>query len=145
MFGTDLEKAYFDNTQNNQEPTETSYTHIPKQVQTPHQQQVVQKEEIKFDPTFIQPVFQNSDNDHKIKELQQQLKKQTEMNLKMNQEVYSVYDRFISKKKDVIKLVSFSLTILLAISLHFVMSDLIKNYLLNNDFSSLIKLCIFEG
>ena len=56
--------------------------------------------------------------------------------MKMNQDVHTIYDRFVSKKKDVMKLLSFSFTILLAISLHFVISDLIKNYLINNDFSA---------
>ena len=47
----------------------------------------------------------------------------------------SIYDRFLSKKKDVMKLLAISLTVLLAISTNFVMCDLIKKYLMNNDFS----------
>ena len=62
-----------------------------------------------------------------------------------------LYERYISKKKDVLKLISISLTVLLGISMHFVFSDLIRSYLEFNDFTynkeSMIKaaypLCVF--
>jgi hypothetical protein len=44
-----------------------------------------------------------------------------------------MFDRFVSKKKDVLKLVTMALTVLLAISSHYVMTDLIRNYIANND------------
>lgn len=47
----------------------------------------------------------------------------------------SIFDRFASKKKDVFKLLNISLSVLLAISLHYVMGDIIKVYLRNNDFT----------
>jgi hypothetical protein len=77
-----------------------------------------------------------SDTKQQINELQYQLKRQKELNALMQKDVASIYDRFASKKKDVLKLVNVSLTVLLAISIHFVMSDLIKGYIMNNDFSS---------
>ena len=153
MFGTDLEKAYFDNSYvnetnkydygniNNTNNTNTANnvnTDIPFIPPTNKNTVVIpevkQQENKTFDSILIQPTL--NDNERKIYELQQQLKTQTELNMKMNQDVYTIYDRFVSKKKDVMKLLSFSFTILLAISLHFVISDLIKNYLINNDFSA---------
>lgn len=76
------------------------------------------------------------DTKQQINELQNQLKRQKELNAMMQKDVASIYDRFVSKKKDVLKLVNVSLTVLLAISIHFVMSDLIKGYIMNNDFTS---------
>jgi hypothetical protein len=151
MFGTDLEKAYFDNSyvnENNQynygntdvtntvantNHTNTDIPFIPTKKHTAIVPEV-KIENKTFDSILIQPTL--NDNDKKIQELQQKLKTQTEMNLQMNQDVHTIYDRFLSKKKDVMKLLSFSFTILLAISLHFVISDLIKNYLINNDFTA---------
>lgn len=154
MFGTDLEKAYFDNSYvnetnkydygniNNTNNTNTVNNNVntdipfipPTNKNTVVIPEVKQQENKTFDSILIQPTL--NDNERKIYELQQQLKTQTELNMKMNQDVYTIYDRFVSKKKDVMKLLSFSFTILLAISLHFVISDLIKNYLINNDFSA---------
>jgi hypothetical protein len=153
MFGTDLEKAYFDNSYvnetnkydygniNNTNNTNTANnvnTDIPFIPPTNKNTVVIpevkQQENKAFDSILIQPTL--NENERKIHELQQQLKTQTELNMKMNQDVHTIYDRFASKKKDVMKLLSFSFTILLAISLHFVISDLIKNYLINNDFSA---------
>ena len=67
----------------------------------------------------------------------QQLEKELTVSKAMNEThvVDSLYDRFLSKKKDVFKLLAISLTILLAMSTHFVMLDLVRNYLNNNDFS----------
>lgn len=156
MFGTDLEKAYFDNSYVNENNNQYNYGNLNKTTDTntvnthtntntdipfipPTNKNTVIVPEVKsenktFDSILIQPTL--NDNERKINELQQQLKTQTELNMKMNQDVHTIYDRFASKKKDVMKLLSFSFTILLAISLHFVISDLIKNYLINNDFSA---------
>lgn len=154
MFGTDLEKAYFDNSYvnetnkydygniNNTNNTNTVNNNVntdipfipPTNKKTVVIPEVKQQENKTFDSILIQPTL--NENERKINELQQQLKTQTELNMKMNQDVHTIYDRFASKKKDVMKLLSFSFTILLAISLHFVISDLIKNYLINNDFSA---------
>ena len=46
------------------------------------------------------------------------------------------------KKRMYLKLFSLSLTICLGISIHFVLSDLIKNYILNNEFTSSKELLI---
>jgi len=70
--------------------------------------------------------------------LQHELAKQKElakMSQTKNKESESIIDRFVSKKKEVFKLVVMSLTILLAMSIHYVMNDLLKNYLINNELS----------
>ena len=68
-----------------------------------------------------------------LKELQHELEKQRSMNKRDSE---PLYERFISKKKDVMKLLNIALTVLLAISLHYVLGDLLKSYLQNNDFST---------
>ena len=70
--------------------------------------------------------------------LQHELAKQKELaknSQSTNKESESIIDRFVSKKKEVFKLVVMSLTILLAMSIHYVMNDLLKNYLINNELS----------
>jgi len=92
-----------------------------------------------YNPTIpIDPIHisQTDDTKQQINELQHQLKRQKELNIIMQKDVASIYDRFASKKKDVLKLLNVSLTVLLAISINYVMSDLIKGYIMNNDFSS---------
>ena len=68
--------------------------------------------------------------------LQYELAKQKEVTAQNLKENESLIDRFVSKKKEVFKLVIMALTILLAISIHYVMSDLIKNYMVNNDLTN---------
>ena len=87
-------------------------------------------------PLHPMQISQEDDTKQKINELQNQLKRQKELNVIMQKDVASIYDRFVSKKKDVLKLLNVSLTVLLAISIHYVMSDLLKGYIMNNDFSS---------
>lgn len=124
MFGTELDTAYF-----NTQPSQNTNENIIKVSR--------QNEAVTESPSYDQqqipivPIFQQNDNI--IKELQMELEKQKAINKK---ELYEpLYDRFISKKKDVMKLFNIALTVLLAISLHFVLSDLIKTYIHNNDFS----------
>ncbi|QOI90250.1 hypothetical protein QKU58_gp081 [Pyramimonas orientalis virus] len=133
MFGTELDTAYFNNTVQNQ-PTETLQPMMKQQMHDQNkQEQAQQPEQHKYEPIMTQPpIFQQ--NDSMIKELQQELEKQRTLNAKKESE--PLYDRFVSKKKDVMKLLNIALTVLFAISLHFVFSDLIKDYITNNDFTS---------
>lgn len=126
MFGTELDTAYF-----NAQPTKVNHND-----NLPHIIKPEDSESINDPPKYEQqipivPIFQQNDN--VIKELQMELEKQKTLNKKEYSE--PLYDRFISKKKDVMKLFNIALTVLLAISLHFVLSDLIKSYLQNNDFT----------
>jgi len=128
MFGTELDTAYFNTQQTKMDQKENLLPHITKQEET----QTAVNEPPKYDqPIPILPIFQQNDN--VIRELQMELEKQKSLNKKEYSE--PLYDRFISKKKDVLKLFNIALTVLLAISLHFVLSDLIKSYLQNNDFT----------
>ena len=131
MFGTELDTAYFTGAppQNNiNKPVVIEQPvlepEVPKQITPPSYETTI--------PTISFPPPNN--NETVIKELQLELEKQKQLNKKEQGE--PLYDRFVSKKKDVFKLLCISLTVLLAISLHFVLSDLIKTYLANNDFTS---------
>ena len=87
-----------------------------------------------------------SDQESRIRQLEKELSASKATN---ESRVDSLYDRFLSKKKDVLKLLAISLTILLAMSTHFVMLDLLRNYFNNNDFSrgreTLIRLAYPSG
>lgn len=66
--------------------------------------------------------------------LKNELQRQKDINKLGNRDFQeSIVDRFVSKKKEVFKLVTMSMTILLAISIHFVLNDLIRNYIVNNN------------
>lgn len=143
MFGTELDTAYFNtaptqqtldnmhNTLDNMHNTSDNMPHIIKKDPS-DSERVIQQPPPTYDSQMpIVPVFQQNDNI--IKELQQELEKQRSLNKRDSE---PLYDRFISKKKDVMKLLNIALTVLLAISLHYVLSDLLKSYLQNNDFST---------
>ena len=126
MFGTELDTAYF-----NAQPTKMNHNDNLPHIIKPEETDTVNEPPKYEQPIPIVPIFQQNDN--VIKELQMELEKQKNLNKKEYSE--PLYDRFISKKKDVMKLFNIALTVLLAISLHFVLSDLIKSYLQNNDFT----------
>ena len=61
-----------------------------------------------------------------------QLQNELAMQKKNQKQDINIIDRFVSKKKEVLKLVLIALTILLAFSSHYLVVDLIKNYLNNS-------------
>ena len=126
MFGTELNTAYF-----NAQPTKMNHNDSLPHIIKPDETDTLNDPPKYEQPIPIAPIFQQNDN--VIRELQMELEKQKNLNKKEYNE--PLYDRFISKKKDVMKLFNIALTVLLAISLHFVLSDLIKSYLQNNDFT----------
>lgn len=138
MFGTELDTAYFAGS-----PPQHNI-HQPVIIEQPSQEPDIPKQITppSYDTSIPTITFPPNNNETMIKELQMELEKQKQLNKKEQGE--PLYDRFVSKKKDVMKLLCIALTVLLAISLHFVLSDLIKTYLTNNDFTSnkeqLIKL-----
>lgn len=132
MFGTELDTAYFNTTnQTNHVPSINNHN-----IQEQEHTNDTNSKSITFDPkdALINPLFQQ--NEQKIVELQTELEKQKQLNLEQKKDYEPLVDRYLSKKKDVFKLINISLTILLGISAHYVISDLIKNYLLTNDFTS---------
>ena len=90
---------------------------------------------------FLNDMQQDSTIDQ-ISILKKELQKQKDLQMKMNYENESTIDRYLSKKKDVFKLLNLSLTILLGISLHFVVTDYIRDYIKNTDLSDNKELLI---
>lgn len=140
MFGTELNTAYSDiervPTMSDFETKSIDQVDVKPTINTVSTPSVPQLPQ--YDPQII---YQKSNhNENHIIELQNELLKQKQIN--MQNDMDTLYDRFASKKKDVFKLFSLSLTICLGISIHFVLSDLIKNYILNNEFTSSKELLI---
>jgi uncharacterized membrane protein YcjF (UPF0283 family) len=82
-------------------------------------------------------MFKEIQMNEQIAKLQSQIRQQnnTQNNTQQN-DVYqqdSVIDRYISKKKDVMKLIIMAFTVLLGLSLHYLITDLIRNYIASND------------
>ena len=142
LLGTDYQSAYMSDehlhmTQSDNQP------HIIQQQQQQQQQQPTtedkhvnesQKNEIYEQTNFFNGL--NNDNTiDQISYLKNELQKQKQIQMKLNYENESIIDRFLSKKKDVIKLINLALTILLGVSIHYVVVDYIKDYLKNNDLS----------
>jgi hypothetical protein len=70
----------------------------------------------------------------KIAILVNELKKQQRLTANMQQQ--STYlDKLFAKKKDLLKIIQFSLIIVLAMSIHFIIDYYLKFYLKNNDFT----------
>lgn len=142
MFGTELDTAYYgnhNNVSNQHQLMNIETTNEPEQKIRPSKPTIT--EQINYEttnthnvPSVSFPPITLSQNDSIIKELQMELEKQKQLNKKDNSE--PLYDRFVSKKKDVMKLICIALTVLLAISLHFVFQELITSYIQNNDFTS---------
>jgi small-conductance mechanosensitive channel len=135
MFGTELSQAYDEGM--NYEPHNTihmnnsdvEHTDV-EQKQPTQQSHPPPKEEIVYETNnFFNNQQQNQPNQmqNQLYQLQEELQKQ-----KNQKQDHSILDRFVSKKKEVFKLVLISLTILLAFSLHYLVNDLLKTYLMNN-------------
>jgi hypothetical protein len=125
MFGTELDTAYYNPTPSPQKPV-VEYT-----PEIPRENPICPPDKVMMYPQIPnEPIFQK--NEERIKELQLELEKQKTA---VKKDTEPIYDRFVSKKKDVLKLINISITILLAISIHYVLSDLLKNYLQINDFT----------
>lgn len=81
-------------------------------------------------------IYNDMNMTQQLEVLKHELKKQRDINRLNRQDLQdSLIDRFVSKKKEVFRLVTMSMTILLAISIHFVLNDLIRNYIVNNNLS----------
>lgn len=143
MFGgTELYQAYdqgFPSMQSNQSPPppqsldindfSINDTDTPQLTQsaTTQQQSIPNHQDHIYDPSAT---FKEAQLQQQLSQLQGKLKQQS---IESKQNNDSMFDRFVSKKKDVLKLVTMALTVLLAISSHYVMTDLIRNYIANND------------
>ena len=135
MFGTDLDSAYIDGGSSGAAMS-TPIVQTDRAAQAKRPLTVAEKPPVENAHEDL--IYPNgppalmSDQESRIRQLEKELSASKAMN---DIHVDSLYDRFISKKKDVFKLLAISLTILLAMSTHFLMLDLLRNYLNNNDFS----------
>lgn len=142
------------NTGNN--TTASTYTNndgpiaVSMPTQQPKQQdiKVQQQQSPVYDP--VVPISESQLSDPMLQELQLELLRQSNnaLNNAAKQQVStpntntsgptnseSIIDRYASKKKDVFKLINISFSVLLAISIHFVVVDIVKTYIRNNDFT----------
>lgn len=151
MLGTDLNQAY------EQIPSSQNFNNgfqfneeIPDKIQTEQviepvrqNEPITSNEQIPNQPTHIYDstsMFKEIQMNDQIMRLQNQIKQHNNNNTKQEQthtsDVYqqdSVIDRYISKKKDVMKLVIMSFTVLLGLSLHYLITDIVRNYIASND------------
>jgi len=97
---------------------------------------------------------ENPETDAVIEKIQKQIEKQKKMNelkkeLKSNNE--SIIDKFIKRKKDMVKLLSLSLIILLALSMNDIIKVYLNKYILGNELTQNkefytrvgVPLCVF--
>ena len=82
--------------------------------------------------TVEQPFAPGTSKDAKIAILVNELRKQQRLTASMQQQT-SYLDKMFAKKKEVLKLIQFSLIIVLAMSIHFIIDYYIKFYIKNND------------
>jgi len=142
MFGTDLHQAYDPgmNTEPHNlihmnssdlsrevEQKQASMQQPSAPSQPAHAQQVHRDEPVYETNNF----FKDSQMNDQLGQLQEELKLQKQKLQATKSNDVNIIDRFVSKKKEVFKLVIISLTILLAFSMHFVVNDLMKTYLMN--------------
>lgn len=137
MFGTDLQQAY--DPSMNTEPQNmihlNSSSDMDREVE--HKQAAMQQHEEHHQPTtydanqFFRDNVNNNQMQNQLSQLQEELRLQKQKSQSYKSDV-NLIDRFVSKKKDVMKLVLISLTIVLAFSLHYVIHDLLKAYIMNS-------------
>lgn len=130
MFGTDLFQAY--------EQGDTNKPHNMVHADPPNQEiemnlpavQQLPKEDTIYETNQF---YKDQQMQIQLHQLQEELKIQKQQK---HSNESSIIDRFVNKKKEVLKLVSISLTILLAFSLHYLVNDLMKAYFMNNVLTS---------
>ena len=106
---------------NNQYNTNDIYNQAPQQQQQQQQQNGNQEVD-----AVIEKMQEKIEKQKKLNELKDEMKK-----AKNNNE--SIIDRYIKRKKDVLKLFSLALLILLALSLNDVIKTYLGKYILGND------------
>ena len=82
------------------------------------------------------PVVPNDihvDTDHRIKNLERAMSQKLAQDAQGSS--VGIFERYASKRRDVAKLIIMALTVLLALSAHHAISDLLRTYINNNDVS----------
>ena len=135
MYGTDLNTAYAGTSSSSHQLTPPNIGSTPVVQNTPIVvDPPVLQEPIQYTPPPIlslEEIENHNAANARIKQLEEALTKQT----LAAESSETLYDRYVSKKKDVFKLIAIALTILLAMSTNYVIQDLLKVYLMNNDFT----------
>ena len=135
MFGTDLQQAYDPgmNTEPHNMIHLNSSSDMDREVEQKQAAMHHQHEE-QHQPTTYETnnFFRDNQMQNQLSQLQEELRLQKHKTQSYKTTDVNLIDRFVSKKKDVIKLVLISLTIVLAFSLHYVIHDALKAYLMNN-------------
>lgn len=75
-------------------------------------------------------------HEQKLMSILNEIKKQKNCTKPTNENDSSYIDKLFSKKKELIKLLQFSLIIILALSVHGIIDFYLKNFIENNDFTS---------
>lgn len=145
MFGTDLHQAYDPGM--NSEPHNIIHMNSSDMSREVEQKQALMQQPTAptqhTQPAHTQPMhhdepvyetnnfFKDSQMYDQLGQLQEELRMQKQKLQASKSNDVNIIDRFVSKKKEVFKLVIISLTILLAFSMHFVVNDMLKSYLMN--------------
>ena len=165
MYGTDLYSAYsepetvdvnnfdFDKKVSNVEysPEFSTNTEYPEQHSQQHSQQQQQQPMMQQQPqqiiqdkssTYNQSELLQNINEADLKNQMNVLKKEIENQKRSNQLQYkdsyerkSLFDRFLSKKREMIRFVSIALIIIFSLSMHQTLSEILKEYLENTNIS----------
>ena len=147
LLGTDIISAYTDGSQFQNEHMNTEQFQNTPQNGTQQQQQQQQEQPpstpnrngssqpYDYNQQHIMDDIHNENAMQQIDYLKNELNKQKQLQYKMNVEQSTIMDKFLDKKKDVLKLFNLSLTILLGMSMHYVIVDWLKDYIRLNTFS----------
>lgn len=135
MFGTDLQQAYDPGM--NTEPQNMIHLNSASEMDREVEQKqaaIHHQHEDQHQPTTYETnnFFRDNQMQNQLSQLQEELRLQKQKTQSYKTTDVNLIDRFVSKKKDVIKLVLISLTIVLAFSLHYVIHDALKAYLMNS-------------
>ena len=133
MYGTDLFQAYEQTmpVQQNMAMHQPANDAVEQQAMQPS----IEVEQVAQQMPPQMPSRDGFFGENNLQEQLHQLQKELH-NQKRLQKHDNLLDRFVSKKKDVLKLVLMSMTILLAFSMHYIIIDLIKNYSIANELTS---------
>lgn len=146
LLGTDIISAYTDGNQyqNDQHlnteqfqnnPTKNTNHQHDNQSQSTSVRNNSSSPQYEYNQQNIMDDIHTENAMQQIDYLKNELNKQKQLQYKMNVEQSTFMDKFLDKKKDVIKLFNLSLTILLGMSMHYVIVDWLKDYIRLNTFS----------
>lgn len=108
--------------------TQPQYNVPIQSASTAVEQIIAQQSQTPVQQPYSPPVSQEA----KIALLVNELKKQQKLTANMQQQS-SYLDKLFAKKKDVLKIIQFSLIIVLAMSIHFIIDHYLRYYIKNND------------